>query len=232
MAEARRVIETLEPLVTPQRARRLRQVLAARSEQVAFVFERMIDPHNFSAALRTLDAFSFQSVHQVHPGERLGFSRGITIGAERWLTLETAADTESCFAELRSRGYRILASDLRAETPVELADIDFAAPTALVFGNEHLGVSEEVRRLADGSFRIAMHGFSQSFNLSVSVALCAFRARQELDRLAGQGDPPGNFALSEARRLALHAQWLKQSVRNADAILAGETPPPRPGGGG
>ena len=230
-----RTVEKLEPLLTEARVRRMRNVLATRSDHVAFVFERMIDPHNLSAALRSLDAFSFQDVHLVEPGERLdwagksttekntagkGLSRGITIGTDRWLTLHTAPNSLDCLEGLRREGYTILAGHLEEAGAVSLTDIDFTRKTALVFGNEHLGVGEEMVAGADGFFRIDMLGFAQSLNLSVSVAVSAFHARQELTRLAKDSVDPGRFSRHPEKQEALYAQWLRNSVKHAERILA------------
>lgn len=217
------VIERLEPLLTGRRTARMRAVLARRTAQVAFVFERMIDPHNLSAALRSLDAFGFQDVHLVQPGERLGLglSRGITIGAERWLSLHVAPTQAESIGALQRGGYAVYASHL-GEAATPLQHLDLARPTALVFGNEHAGVGEEVLALSDGTFRIDMLGFAQSLNLSVSVAISAFHARQALDTLAAQAGEPGRYNLPQERQRALYAEWLRQSVRNAEAVLAGE----------
>lgn len=223
-----RQIALLEPLLTEARRRRMQAVLATRSDHVVFVFERMIDPHNFSAALRSLDALSFQDVHLVASGERLETARGITIGTDRWLSLHTAPTTEDCLAGLKDEGYRVYASHLGDEPAIRLQEIDFSRRTALVFGNEHLGVSGEVLELADDRFRIDMLGFAQSLNLSVSVALSAFHARSEIDRLAESDPQPGRFGLYESRKRSLYAHWLRLSVKNAERILAGQDAPPPP----
>ena len=224
-----RQIALLESLLTEARIQRMRQVLSTRSDHVAFVFERMIDPHNFSAALRTLDALSFQEVHLVRPGERLEFSRGITIGTERWLSLHEAPTTEACLEGLKADGYRVLASHLEGDSSLALDEIDFSQRTALVFGNEHQGVGEAVLRLADARFRIPMLGFAQSFNLSVSVALSAFHARREIQRLAGSDPHPERFLLAPRRRRELYFHWLRRSVKNVDQVLAGlESAAPEP----
>lgn len=233
------IIARLEPLLTAARVRRLQSVLAERSDHVAFVFEHMIDPHNLSAALRSLDAFSFQDVHLVRPGDRLAFgegdepegpetgcdddsglSRGITIGADRWLSVHRAPDTPSCLDGLKQAGYTVVASHLDDASAVALEELPLTRRTALVFGNEHLGVSKEVLAHADGTFRIPMHGFVQSLNLSVSVAICAYHARRALQRLEDEGALPGGFGLSAARRQALYAEWLRLSVKSAERILA------------
>ena len=239
-----RTIACLEPLLTEARRTRMQAVLASRSDHVAFVFERMIDPHNLSAALRSLDAFSFQDVYLVQPGERLAWrrrcdattadsaddpgaacdergalARGISIGADRWLSLHEAPSSLECLAELRAAGYVVLASHL-GPAAQPLPALDFSRRTALVFGNEHGGVSAEVLARADGAFRIDMLGFAQSLNLSVAVAISAYQARQALTRLAAQDARPERFALPAQRRRALYADWLRGSVRNAERILA------------
>lgn len=217
-----RVVARLEPLLTEARIRRMRSVLAVRSDHVAFVFERMIDPHNLSAALRSLDAFSFQDAHLVRPGGRLGLTRGITIGAERWLTLHEAPSSQACLSGLKEAGYRVYASHLGGGEARPLTEIDFGRRTALVFGNEHLGVSEEMLALADARFRIDMLGFAQSLNLSVAVAVSAFHARREIERLRPADPAPARFDLTEARRQSLYEQWLRHSVKHADRIVGEE----------
>ncbi len=227
-----RIIQRLEPLTTPRRRGRMKAVLARRSAHVVFVFDRMVDPHNLSAVLRTMDAFSFQDAHLIEPQERVALARKITIGADRWLTIHEHADAIECLEALRGQGYRVLASQVTgtgAGSPPEggagprtgrLTEIDFRQPTALVFGNEHLGLSGEVEARADGGFHIEMLGFAESFNLSVAAALCAFHARREVERLMKESARPESFLLSEARRREVYAGWLKTTVKRSEEILA------------
>ena len=212
-------IARLERHLTDRRRERMTRVLATRSNHVIFVFERMVDPHNLSAVLRTMDAFSFQEAHWVLPEEKLGLSRGVSIGADRWLSLSTHDTTEACFTHLRERGYSILASHVAEESGGALDRLDFSQPLALVFGNEHAGVSEETLALADGVFHIPMLGFVESFNLSVAAAITASRARSEMNRLMPADPAPERFLLDEAQNRAVYLQWLRYSVRRAETIL-------------
>jgi tRNA (guanosine-2'-O-)-methyltransferase len=218
-----RVIARLEPLLLERRLARMQAVLATRSDHVAFVFERMTDPHNLSAALRSLDAFSFQDAWWIAAGEKLELSHLISRGTHRWLSLHAPEGTTACLAALRTQGYRVLASHLGeapgASASVSLPQIDFRRRTALVFGNEHAGVSGEVLALADGRFHIDMLGFTESLNLSVAVAISAFHARREIDRLRGSTGDPDAYLMAPARRRALYAQWLKDSVRRAEEVV-------------
>ena len=214
------VVETLEPHLLPRRVERMRNVLATRSDRVAFVFERMVDPHNLSAVLRSMDAFSFQEAHLIAPQEKLGLSKGITSGAERWLTLHQHVDTPQGLSHLRTAGYQILASHVAPGEGITLEDIDFSQPVALVFGNEHAGVGKEVLELADGMFHIPMRGMVESFNLSVAAAICAAHARSVLEKKEVSAPHPDGFLLSEEKSLEIYAHWLKGSVRRAEQILA------------
>lgn len=217
-----RTIATLEPLLTEARVRRMRSVLETRSDHVAFVFERMIDPHNLSAALRSLDAFSFQDIHLIQPGERLELARGITIGTDRWLSLHPAPTAAACLETLRAGGYTVYASALEGGPSPSLSGIDFSRRTALVFGNEHLGVSGDMLERAPGRFHIDMLGFAQSLNLSVAVAVSAYHARREIERLQSDDPAPERFGLSEDRKMELYARWLRQSVKNVEKVLGEE----------
>ncbi|MBI4083486.1 MAG: RNA methyltransferase [Candidatus Lambdaproteobacteria bacterium] len=215
-------IARLEPLVEPRRLERLRAVLATRSDHVTFVFERMVDLHNLSAALRSVDAFSFQDVHLVRPEAEAQVARLIARGAERWLSLHRHESMAGCVAALHAAGYRVYASRLaagRAEAPAALEALDFGARTALLFGNEHDGVSDETLALSDGIFRIGTPGFAESLNLSVAAAICAYAARRAIDRLAAESADPGRFLLGAERREALYADWLRRSVRRSEDVL-------------
>jgi tRNA (guanosine-2'-O-)-methyltransferase len=224
------VIAKLEPLLLPRRVARLRAVLAARSDHVAFVFERMTDPHNLSAALRSLDAFGFQVAHWIAPDAELGLSHLITRGTDRWLTLSQHADTTVCFAALRAQGYCILASEVPvlsgaagqapgSPSAPPLDSLDLRQRTAFVFGNEHAGVRPETLALSDGRFHIPMVGFAESLNLSVACAITAYHTRRELRHLAAVTGDVEAFGLSEAHRRALYADWLRQCVRGAEQVL-------------
>ena len=100
--------------------------------------------------------------------------------AAKWLTSHQHTDAALCFKELRKTYPLILTTHL-SSAAVSLYEIDFTHPVALVFGNEHDGVSEEIRELADGNFVIPQVGMIRSLNISVACAVSlyeAFRQKQ------------------------------------------------------
>src|SRR5262249_53275551 len=98
---------------------------------------------------------------------------------------------------------------------VEVGAVDVGRPTALVFGNEHAGLTPGALAACDGSFTIPMQGFTASFNLSVSVALATFACSRRRRALLG-----GRGALDGAEIVRLAARWYPLSVDAADLILA------------
>ncbi|MBI4418158.1 MAG: RNA methyltransferase, partial [Ignavibacteriales bacterium] len=64
-----------------------------------------------------------------------------------------------------------------------LYSLDLTRKVALVFGNEHRGVSDECAKAADGHFAIPMFGMIQSLNVSVACAVALYEAvRQRIGR--------------------------------------------------
>ena len=86
---------------------------------------------------------------------------------------------------------------------VSLYELDLSQSTALVFGNEHSGVSEEIKNLADGNFIIPQVGMIQSLNISVACAVSVYEAFRQ-KKLAGHYNEV-KLKSEEYRSLAI--QW-------------------------
>jgi tRNA (guanosine-2'-O-)-methyltransferase len=206
-ATAQVVLDKLGPLLTPERRARIDAVIAARSTAVAAVLDGLIDPHNVSAVLRSADAFGVQQVHVIQRPEPFLATARVSQGSDRWVDVIRHATTAACVRALRERGHRIFVASMEgAVSPEALAQ---EPRVAIVFGNEHSGVSHELRDLADGTYAIPMCGFVQSLNVSVAAGITLFSA------MRGR---PGN--LSPEAALDLRARYVWKSVPQAQAILA------------
>lgn len=211
----------IDALLTPERARKYRQVLARRTGRLAVVVEDCFDPHNATAIIRTCDAFGIHRVLVVTGRNAFKVNRQVSQGTHHYIALEVFPDIAPAYARLRADGFRILVSDLGAGAaagPQLLADDLARQPLALVFGNEGHGVTRAAAEGADGSFLIPMRGFCQSLNLSVSVAvsLYALRGRALSEDLAGD--------LPAAEQAACYDRWVREHKGHvADAVLARET---------
>jgi tRNA (guanosine-2'-O-)-methyltransferase len=168
--------------MTPEREERLKNVLHKRQPDLTVVLENVFDPHNISAVMRTCDAVGIQDIYVLNTKitRHKKWGAKSSSSAAKWLTIHEYSDASVCFAELRKKFSHILTTHL-STSAISLFEIDFTNPVALIFGNEHDGVSEEIRSLADGNFVIPQVGMIRSLNISVACAVSlyeAFRQKQ------------------------------------------------------
>lgn len=158
------------------RTERIQAIMSRRQEGIV-VLEDIHDPHNAGAVLRSCDAFGFQTVYfvfnTVKPYNPRRVGKGSSASANKWLTIEVLPTIEECYHKLKEEGYHIYATTLKTEHPVNLyGPLPTLGPRiALVFGNEHAGLSEYALTHADSHLHIPMRGFVESLNISVSAAL-------------------------------------------------------------
>lgn len=166
--------------MTPERLKRLTQVLDKRQNDLTIVLENVFDPHNISAVMRTADAVGIQEISVLN--SRIGLHKKwgakSSSSAAKWLNIKQYSDPAACFTELRRKYNLILTTHLSTEA-VSLYQIDFTQSIALVFGNEHDGVSEEIRNMADGNFIIPQVGIIRSLNISVACAVSLYEAYRQ-----------------------------------------------------
>lgn len=209
---AQRIIDVLGPMIQEDRRKRIAEVVAGRSYTVVPVLDGLYDRGNVSAVLRSAEALGFQSVHIVESSEKFKRANRVTQGAENWLDISTWEATEPCVEHLRAQGYRIIATDVDAARPI--AEIAFDTPTALFFGNEKDGLSDELLACADERVVVPMPGFTRSFNISVAAALCLYHVhRDRVDRLGAHGD------LSKDEQRTLTASYYLRSIDYAERLL-------------
>jgi tRNA (guanosine-2'-O-)-methyltransferase len=211
-----RVTAALRPLLTEKRVERIEEVLDARLTSLAVVLENLHDPHNGAAAIRSLEGFGLACMHVVEGSEPFAYSSAVTIGAEKWISVQRHAGFADCAAGLRREGFRLLAMVPRHghERARALDEVEVDRPLACVFGNERDGLGAETVAGCDLQVSLPMHGFTASFNLSVSVALVVGElARRRRRALGRQGD------LSIEERALLRARWYVLSVRHAEEVL-------------
>lgn len=177
-------------MITPEREAKIRAVLAHKQPTLTLVLENVHDPHNVSAVLRSCDAVGIIDVCLVyHSGQTFpDLGKKSSASARKWVDRRSFRTIEECYAALRAEGRRIYTTHL-GEDSVSLYSLELTQPVALVFGNEHSGVTEEAVRLADGNFLIPQVGMIQSLNISVACAVSVYEAfRQRM--AAGMYDTP------------------------------------------
>lgn len=167
--------------VTRRRIERLRRAIEGRQPDLHLVLEEVDDPHNVSAVLRTCEAVGVGTVHLVYVAEKFPkIGRTSSASAWKWVDIRRYDSIEECYGTLRAQGCQIYATDL-SERAQSLYTLDLASPAALVFGNEHRGVSPEASQRADGNLLIPMTGLIQSLNISVACAVTLYEAFRQRD---------------------------------------------------
>jgi tRNA (guanosine-2'-O-)-methyltransferase len=193
-------------LRTTRRLERLRSAIEHMQPDLHLVLENVHDPHNVSAVLRTCDAVGVGTIHLVYTYEEFPkIGRDSSASAWKWANLVHHTDIAECYAALRAAGCTIYATDLATDAR-NLYDLDLSGPVALVFGNEHRGLSPEASRLADGNLVIPMFGLIQSLNISVACAVTLYETMRQR-RAAGLYD---RSALSDAEITERLDDWAKR----------------------
>lgn len=174
---------------SPRRMEKIKAVLAHRQPDLTLVMENIHDPHNVSAVLRSCDAVGVTRVELLYTVEKFPrIGKKSSSSANKWLERRRHTSVDECYATLRAEGFTVLATHLGTSS-VSLYSLDLTRRVALVFGNEHRGVSEEAAAKADANFQIPMVGMIQSLNVSVACAVSLYEVlRQRL--AAGHMDRP------------------------------------------
>lgn len=195
------------------REQRILSVLRARQPDLTVVMEDIHDPHNVSAMLRSADAVGVLEAQLVYLHEEFPkLGRKSSASASKWIARRKFRSIPECYATLRGEGYLICATHL-GKRSVSLYDVDLTRKVALVFGNEHRGVSGEAAELADVNFQIPMTGMIKSLNVSVACAVSLYEAyRQRM--LKGKYASP---VLAPEQLEALFKEWTKRRERKQPA---------------
>lgn len=193
---------------TSRRQERIESVLFRRQPSLTVVLEDVHDPHNASAVLRSCDAVGVLDIHLVYVHEeppRRAFHRTSSASAAKWMRTHFHDSIEACYSVVRAGGHRILATALSPDSH-DLYRVDLASPVALVFGNEHRGVTDRAIDLADGTIHIPMQGMVESLNISVACAVTLFEAMRQR-REAGLYD---TRQLDDATADVLAGEWIRK----------------------
>ncbi len=211
------LIDHLAQFISDRKKKRICRVLENRTRYVCLVLEDIYKAQNASATLRTCDGLGVQDVHVIERRSPLSLDRDVHLGSAKWVTLhryrdKTADNTAACYRRLRRSGYRIVATTPGRKS-AGLETLSLEHPIAFVFGNEEMGLSPEAVNSADACVRLPMWGFTQSYNITVSVAVTLF---QVLQRLRTSGI---DMCLSDDEKQELTLAWYSTSVRGSAAIV-------------
>ncbi|NIM27637.1 MAG: tRNA (guanosine(18)-2'-O)-methyltransferase TrmH [Gammaproteobacteria bacterium] len=164
--------------MTPQRFKKLRRVLDSRQPDLTVLLDNVHKAHNFSAILRSCDAVGVFEAHAVWPDPTLRPSHLTSGGTRKWVGIRTHPDIDSALAELRERGFQLIAAH-PAENARDYRDVDYTRPTALVLGAELEGLGGAALAGSDLQICVPMMGMVESLNVSVAAATILFEAQRQ-----------------------------------------------------
>lgn len=208
------VLQAFYEIITPSKQEMFDRIAADRTRHITVVLETIMKDHNASAVLRTCDCFGIQDLHAIERGQAYEIQREIARGAGNWVDLFTHHNTEDpttdCLNDLKKQGYQIVATSPHATKTAD--DLNIDKPIALVFGTERHGISEEAKQCADEFIKIPMYGFTESFNISVSVAILLNQLRGRLD------NTDKKWKLSKEEQVLLKIDWSTKIVRDGHVV--------------
>lgn len=210
------LIEYFAEYVTEHKISRIKQVLGHRTRYLTLVLEDIYQPHNANATLRTVECLGIQDIHIIENENEFKVAPVVTQGASKWLNLNRYRwdenNTKTCLEKLRANGYRIFATTPHATEFYTLDTIPLDQKMAIMFGNEGFGLTEYAIDAADDILKIPIYGFTESYNISVSVAITFSHIIKRLH------NSEVNWGLTEEEKKELTLKWYKKIVRRSDLL--------------
>jgi tRNA (guanosine-2'-O-)-methyltransferase len=201
----------LEGFITENRRDKFLKILKDRTKHFTVAIEDIFQLHNTSAVMRTCEVFGVQELNAIEAKYGKTIDKEIALGAEKWVDIKRFNSTSACIEDLKARGYRIIATSPHEDSCM-LEDFDVTQPSALFFGTERLGLSDEVLQQADGFLKIPMVGFTESLNISSSAAIII----QYLTSKLRNSDI--EWRLTEEEILEKRIDWAEKSIKDIDFI--------------
>jgi len=206
-------LDFLEGILTENRKAKFLKVLENRTIHFTVAIEDVFQLHNTSAVMRSCEVFGVQQLNVVEEKYGKSIDKEIAMGAQKWVDVNRFESISDCISDLKSKGYQIIATTPH-ENDCLLEDFDISKPSALFFGTERNGLSEEVLSRADGFLKIPMVGFTESLNISVSAAIILQNLMERLRK------SDIDWHLSETEILEKRLEWARNSIKDIKRIEA------------
>lgn len=197
-------IEEFEKKLKYERVEHLRSVLHNRTLGIIPILESIFDQGNINAVIRTAENLGILEV-QIVQSDQMKKSHRITRGCEKWMDIIKKDNIHDVVGRLKARGYKIVGTAF-GENSTSLENFDASNKTAIIFGNEHNGISSQAHEICDEIVHIPSYGLSQSYNISVAAGIVLYNCiKQQRDKDFHQ------YALSGDQFDAKLLQWYKNN---------------------
>lgn len=191
-------------------------IIQDRTRHVTVVLENLFQPHNAAAVLRSCDCFGVQDVHVIENSNQYAPNKEIDMGSSKWLNInrynQQEENTLDCLEGLKNKGYQIVATTPHRDDCL-IDELPLDKPVALLFGTEKSGLTETALKAADTFVKLPMYGFTESYNISVSVALALFNVTERMRK-----DASIQWQLTAEEQTAIRLQWAKKVVKHSEKV--------------
>ncbi|MFM7428225.1 MAG: TrmH family RNA methyltransferase [Elainella sp.] len=166
VATARRDVRSLAPL-------------AVQAIQVGVALERLQDPGNLGAIIRTAAAVGAEGLWLSADSVELDNPKVLRASAGQWfrLPMQTSSDLKADLQTLQRQGVQVIATSPTASLTYWQAD--FTQPSVVLLGNEGAGLSSDLLDLADCTVQIPLTPAVESLNVSIAAALILYEMRRQ-----------------------------------------------------
>ena len=145
------------------------------------LLDRVTDPHNVGAILRSAEVFGARAViaplrHSAPESGALAKTASGALERQPYVRVRNLADT---MTQLKDMGYQVLGLDGAATEGVEAPTI---GPIAIVLGAEGPGLRQRTRETCDRLVKISSAGDFGSLNVSNAAAVALYALQNSANR--------------------------------------------------
>lgn len=213
--QKKELLEFLYKYKTDNKVEAFEKVINYRTRHLTVVLEDIYQSHNASAVVRTCDIYGVQDLHIIENVNKYTINPKVVMGSAKWVDMhrhnKRGGNTVETLQELKKQGYRIVATSPHSQG-YSIHDLPLDQKIALCFGTELTGLSDEALALADDYVTIPMYGFTESFNISVSAAICLSHLTKRLH------DSEVEWQLNEEQKLDLLIDWTVKCLNKGDVV--------------
>ena len=198
--------------ITKKRWDNFIRILNNRTDFVTIILEDIYHEHNISACLRSADCFGIQNVNIIEQKHSFKDNKEISMGASKWININKHKKTSSALKKLKKKGYKIVLTSPHNSEKTIFDNSLIKNKVAILFGSEVNGCSNDAKKLADEFMSIPMYGFTESYNISVAVALTLQHLTNQLRK------SELNWQLSQNEKNKILEDWLKKSIKSSEML--------------
>lgn len=152
----------------------LNKALKEKSNPLIYILDSITDVHNLGAIIRNAYFFGVAGIimpkNNSAPINEKVYE--ISEGAAYHLPISIETNLNRVLEKMKDKGFWIYYASEKGE--VSLEDFKFDSPTAIIFGNEHSGVRETIKKNSDGSIIINSLNDFDSLNVSSASAIVGY----------------------------------------------------------